>query len=381
MARRNPRTVLVVHPSAELYGSDRMLLESLLALRSHGWNVVVTVPLDGPLVRSIEALGIAVEILPVPVLRKTLFSARGVAEILVDTFRSFGRLLALLRRVRPELVYVNTMVVPLWVLAAAARRLRILCHVHEAEDDLPLAVRLAITAPLLLCRTVVANSVATSSTLIRAVPRLRRRLQVIYNGVPGPGADMDPPAAPAPRARLVLVGRLSPRKGSDLAITATELLARRGYDVELHLVGSIFPGYEWYDEQLRRATHAAGLGERLVRDGFLPDVWSSYELAHVVLVPSRAEPFGNVAVEAMLAGRPLVAARVQGLAEIVTDGVDGALFPPGDPRALADAVAALLDDWPHALRMAAAGRRTAQRRFGVGRYAAEFAAAAAATVR
>ena len=63
-----------------------------------------------------------------------------------------------------------------------------------------------------------------------------------------------------------------------------------------------------------------------------------------MLVPSRVEPLGNTAVEAMLAQRPLVASRVQGLAEIVEDGRTRLLVPPGDPAALADATARFLED-------------------------------------
>ena len=63
-----------------------------------------------------------------------------------------------------------------------------------------------------------------------------------------------------------------------------------------------------------------------------------------MLVPSRVEPLGNTAVEAIFAQRPLVASRVQGLTEIVEDGRTRLLVPPGDPAALADAIARFLED-------------------------------------
>lgn len=381
MATQPRPSVLVAHASSELYGSDRVLLESLAALRSDGWHVVVTLPLEGPLVPRIEALDIRVEIVSVPVLRKTLLSPRGVVGVLLRSVLDIGRLIGLLRRMKPSLVYVNTAAVPLWAVAAFLIRRPILCHVHEAEEDASLPVRLAIATPLLFCRTVVANSAATAAVLTRTIRHLRGRIRVIHNGVPGPSSSARPPAEPAPRAHLLLVGRLAPRKGSDLAIAATDLLVRQGRDVELHLVGSIFPGYEWYEQTLRRAVRTARLEDRVSFHGFRVDAWPSYEMAHIVLVPSRGEPFGNVAVEAMLAGRPLVAARVQGLPEIVTDGVDGLLVTPDDPRALATAIAGLLDCWPRALSLADAGRRNAERRFGRERYAAEIVAAVADTIR
>jgi glycosyltransferase involved in cell wall biosynthesis len=74
-------------------------------------------------------------------------------------------------------------------------------------------------------------------------------------------------------------------------------------------------------------------------------------------------------VEAMMRGRPVVASRVGGLPEIVTEGVTGRLVSPGDPSALADAVADILDDPQKANKMAEAGREEATRRFSVETYA------------
>ena len=370
--------VLFAHPSSDLYGSDRALLESLHALRSDGWRLIVALPSRGPLVPYVESLGAEVRIVSVPVLRKALLSPRGVAVLLVRSLLTLGRLIRLLQAARPSLVYVNTTVVPLWIIAAFLARRPTLCHVHEAEERAPFLLRLGLMAPLLLCRTVVVNSRATLTVVVRTLPRLRGRIDLIYNGVPGPGTPPEPLEQPMQRVRLVVVGRLAPRKGIDVAVAAADLLTRRGRNVELHLVGSIFPGYEWYEEQLRAAAAAPTLKGRVHLQGFRADVWSAYAMAHVVLVPSRAEPFGNVAVEAMLAGRPVVAARVQGLSEIVTDGRNGLLVSPEDPVELADAVASLVDNWQRAIALALAGQESARRRFGTARYAAEISSVAAA---
>ncbi|CAM5790212.1 Glycosyl transferase OS=Cellulomonas persica OX=76861 GN=CPE01_27910 PE=4 SV=1 [Cellulomonas persica] len=97
-------------------------------------------------------------------------------------------------------------------------------------------------------------------------------------------------------------------------------------------------------------------------------VWDELERADVALVPSRVEPFGNAAVEALLAQRPVVVSRVQGLAEIVRDRETGLLVPPDDPAALASAVRELADDTALRERLAAQGRADALTRFGTQRY-------------
>jgi glycosyltransferase involved in cell wall biosynthesis len=88
--------------------------------------------------------------------------------------------------------------------------------------------------------------------------------------------------------------------------------------------------------------------------------------ATVVVVPSRRESFGLVAVEAALLERPVVAARVGGLPEIVVHDETGLLVEPDDSAALADAMAFLLDNPPMARRMGARARTRAQRLFAVG---------------
>jgi glycosyltransferase involved in cell wall biosynthesis len=85
----------------------------------------------------------------------------------------------------------------------------------------------------------------------------------------------------------------------------------------------------------------------------------------VIVIPSRWEGFGLVALEAMAAARPLVASRVGGLEEIVVSGVTGLLVSPEDRRALAEAVSRLLAEPAVAERLGVAGREHLHRRFTV----------------
>lgn len=369
------RRLLVAHPSADVYGSDLQLLETLRGARDAGWSTLVVVPADGPLVARLEEVGARVVVAPFPVLRKSelrpLRLLRLAATMVGSTVRSALRV----RRAAPDVVLVNTVTIPQWALAARLAGRPVVCHVHEAEQDHPRVVRAALAAPMLLARTVVANSAAARDVVVDAVPALGARLVVVHNGVAGP-----PEVAP-PRVRragdpatVVLVGRLSPRKGTDVAVAAVERLVERGYDVRLRLCGSVFPGYEWFEQELRdRAEHGPARG-RVELTGYVRPTWPHLAAADVVLVPSRVEPFGNAAVEAMLAGRPLVASAAQGLREVVTHGRTGLLVPPDDAGALADAVAALLDDPARAADLAVAARADAEERFDVDRYRARLAA-------
>jgi len=363
------RRLLVAHPSPDLYGSDRQLLETVSGLVAAGWELDVVLPSPGPLVDELMARGAAVRVLPFPVLRKSALRPTALPALLVGLLRATTGARRLLRRERPDAVLVNTLTVPSWLASARLAGVPAVCHVHEAEEDQPFVVRVGLAAPLMLARLVVANSQAAADVLVGSVRGLRRRVRVVHNGVPGPP---DEPTAPARRAgdplRVALVARLSPRKGVDVAMDAVRELVDRGVDVSLRVAGTPFAGYEWYEGQLAAAAARTPLAGRVELLGYVHPTWQVLADADVVVVPSRVEPFGNTAVEAMLARRPLVASATQGLREIVRPGVTGLLVEPGDPHALADALARLAGDPALAAALASAGRAEALGRFTVAGY-------------
>jgi glycosyltransferase involved in cell wall biosynthesis len=98
---------------------------------------------------------------------------------------------------------------------------------------------------------------------------------------------------------------------------------------------------------------------------FTADIRPLYELLELVLLPSRSEGLSQGLLEAMALGRPVIASGATGNLEVITDGVDGRLVPPLDPRSWALAVDELLTDNELASRLATAGRRTARVRFAL----------------
>ncbi len=376
------RHALVVHPSPDLYGSDRQLLETVAGLVEAGWGVESVLPATGPLVDELRARGAGVQVIPFPVLRKAALRPTALPSLVIGLLRATLGGRRMLRRLRPDAILVNTLTEPSWLLAARLAGVPSLCHVHEAESDQPFVVRAGLALPLLLAQVVVANSRAAADVLVRAVPRLRSRVRVVHNGVPGP---QDEPAPPRPRTpgdplTIALVGRLSPRKGIDVAIDAVGLLVARGVDARLRIAGTPFAGYEWYEEQIRAAASRPDVTGRIELLGYVHPTWALLADADVVVVPSRVEPFGNTAVEAMLARRPLVASRVQGLHEIVRHNETGLLVEPADPTALSDALVHLAAEPLVAARLAGAARIEAVQRFAAARYRDEMVQALDATL-
>jgi len=229
---------------------------------------------------------------------------------------------------------------------ARCLRIPVVCHVHEAEASAPWPVRKALALPMLLARRLIINSRFSMNVLIDSLPSVRARCIVIDNGVAGP-PHLDPPRETLDEpVRILYIGRLSDRKGTGDAIEATQLLRRRGVDAQLDIVGAVFPGMEAVEDALHRQVTKAELDDRVRFLGFRPTVWPSLAECDILLVPSRTdEPFGNTAVEGILAARPVIATSIGGLVE-ATAGFSAALtVSPSAPREIADAVERVAENW------------------------------------
>jgi len=363
-------TAVFATASLEAYGSDLQMVQSVTALHDAGWRVIVAAPASGRLSQRLRDLGAEVEHIDFPVLRRSDASASGMVKFSLAGLRSLSRMKQLIRDTDADLLYVNTVTLPWWLVAGRLLGVKTLCHVHEAEARDSKAVQLALTLPLLLAQTVIVNSKTTEDQMVGTVAPLRRRARRIYNGVEPP-PSLPTPAAPSTSARLVVVSRLSPRKAPHVALEATALLRAQGRDVTLELCGSTPEGMEWYLEQLEARAQQPDLSGSVKFQGYTSPIWSAFAGADVVLAPSLGESFGNAVVEGQLARRPVVATAIQGHLETVTDGVTGLLVPADDPVALAEAVGRLLDDPALAQTLARQGRESAMSRFTSGRYYAE----------
>jgi glycosyltransferase involved in cell wall biosynthesis len=259
----------------------------------------------------------------------------------------------LLLRLRPDMLYVNTVTVPLWILLGWSFRLPVIAHVHEAESMVPAMVRTILYAPLNLATGIVANSRYSTEIMALTFPGLQSKTTILYNGVSGPKWTTPCRRDLGGTLRIVYIGRLSPRKGIDVLIDALGILHQEGIEASLEVVGAVVPGHEFYEEQLQRAIADKGLSEVVHFHGFDPDIWPHLERADVAVVPSRGdEPFGNTAVEALLAARPLVVSDTSGLREAASGYSSAVFVEPGNANKLAEALHQVSDNW-HSMREAA----------------------------
>ncbi len=374
--------MLIANPSPDVYGSDLQMLESVSAMVDLGWAVVAVLPHDGPLVSLLESRGAQIRFESFPVLRRANASARGITAMLSEAGGSLRLIRRVIAAVGADVVYVNTVTLPWWLLAARLSRTPVICHVHEAEKQDRKVVRLALVAPLVLAKATIVISRVSLTAMCAELPLLRRRAHLVYNGVAGP---LDEPSPPVPgadgRVTVCLIARLSPRKAPDVALDAVGILRRSGRDIRLLVCGTAFAGYEWFTDQLLRRSAEPDLAGTVEWLGYVAPIWPVLEQADIALAPSLREPFGNAVVEAQLALRPIIASAAEGHLETISDGVTGLLVPPSDPAALAAAILRLIDDPLLAAALAANGRASARQRFSTERYRQEVAAVVNSVLR
>ena len=199
----------------------------------------------------VEAAGARFVVCPSPVVRKSHLSPRGLLALAAAVGRGIGPMTRLVREVRPDVLYVNTLSIPMWLVVAAAMRIPSVNHVHEAEMSVNPLARWGLELPTRLARRVVFNSETSRAAVRVGKGRAARGSRVVYNGVAGPPevASRSPPTSTCPASRTSVVcphGRVwtSP-------VDAVAELARRGVSASLRVVGDTFPGYEWYERELR----------------------------------------------------------------------------------------------------------------------------------
>lgn len=295
-------SMVAIAPVDHAGGAEIGLLRLLVRLRDAGWALTLATPGDGPLARTARAAGIHAERLPVGGLHAGA-GARAVASW--PAARRLSR--------AHDVVYLNGTVCGRLLPAVGAART--VLHVHDLVERAP---RFWHRADVVL-----ADSQAAADRL----GRLGDRAQVTGCPIEPDPAPVDPPWSPGERPVVGYVGRIEPRKGVLDLVRAAPLI-----DARVVVVGD--DPYAT-DPRYLAAVDAA---PEVERHGWVEGAAGLMRHLDVLVLPSRAEPFGTVLAEAMNAGTPVVATRVGGLEEVVHDGVTGRLVAPGDPEALAAAV-------------------------------------------
>jgi glycosyltransferase involved in cell wall biosynthesis len=316
--------------------------------------------------------------IPVQVLTTQAIQVRKESSLLKG-LGSIGQLLPLIVKVtqiarKYDFIYANTQkALVVGAVASFFSRRPLVYHLHDIltlEHFSQINRRIAVTAANRFASLVIANSQASKIAFLEAGGRADIT-EIVYNGFNPKNYLTDSCVVNQIRETLELNGkfvvghfsRLAPWKGQHILI---EALTQCPEQVTVILVGDALFGEQDYVQQLHQLVATLKLENRVKFLGFRSDIPQLMAACDLVAHTSTApEPFGRVIVEAMLCGRPVVAAASGGALELIEHGVNGFLVTPGKPQELAQVITACLGNSHETEAITKRGQTIASQRFDV----------------
>ena len=267
-----------------------------------------------------------------------------------------------------DLVHTNSLKADLiGGIAGRLARRPVIWHVRDRIDNdylPPSVVRVFRLLSRCVPQVVITNSAATLESLYpggtpnTVLPRStdpKARSVVVHDGTPWP-FPAHTSVAPDGLIRIGLIGRISPWKGQLIFLRAAAQVRQKFPEARFFIVGSALFGEAEYEREARSLTESLGISDVVTFTGFRSDVQNAIaDMDLIVHASITGEPFGQVIIEGMAAGKPVIATRGGGVPEIVEDGKTGILVPMGDVHAMAEAINRVLADPALAAEMGARG--------------------------
>jgi glycosyltransferase involved in cell wall biosynthesis len=351
------KSILFIHQSAELYGSDKTILMFISSLDKQQYKSVVILPFDGPLKREFEKNGIEVVISPVLKLYRKMFTPKGILNFF-NEYRDGIRLLNELHKKHQfNIVYSHTLAALIGIIFARKNNIKHLWHVQEIIAKPVIFNKGFVKLLSLDCNHVaVYDSKTTMDFWIKGNEKLAKKSHAVCNGLDVAQKQNTSQNEIASIRKnyfkvgdnelvIALVGRINSWKGQQLLLEAFHKIAHKYENIKLVFIGSAPPNQEVFEIDLKNKVTDYALTDRVVIIPFQEEIWKFWDSIDMAVVPStEPEPFGMVAIEAMLSKKPVIAANHGGLTEIVIPNETGLLFEPNNANALANALESIIVD-------------------------------------
>jgi glycosyltransferase involved in cell wall biosynthesis len=349
------KNILFIHQSAELYGSDKTLLLLLKNLDKNKFKPIVLLPFDGPLKEALENENIEVVIAPVLKLYRKLFTPKNLIGFFKDIKTAFKIVNELHKKYQFTLIYSNTLAVLLGIMFAWKNNIKHLWHVHEIIEKPSLFKKAFVGLLSLKSNThIVYNSQATK-VFWELNKSIINKGVVIWNGIEIYTPESSTSElfdirknlflAQSNEIILALVGRISRWKGQMILLDAFNNLVQKNENIKLVFVGAPPPNQEKFQEDLEDRISSFNLNDKVLIIPFQNEIHKIWQAIDIAVVPStEPEPFGMVAIEAMLAHKPIVGSNHGGLTEIIENNATGFLVTPNSVQDLVIALEKLIQN-------------------------------------
>jgi glycosyltransferase involved in cell wall biosynthesis len=343
MTRSDRTRIVFVNHTGLVSGAERVLVSMLRAIDRTRNDPFVLCPAEGGLAEMVRNECVPCFSIPLITARFTRRFDR-----LIRDFMSLTRVIVAMRQriseLNPDVIHANSIRAGVVAtLATMGTRRLVIWHVHDTLPQHPLSAAIRLLAYLTPRTRIVAVSNSTAKAFCGNLP-FNRRARTLHNGIelnrfplkrPGDSEFRSAAGIPDSAFLICAVGQICARKGLRELIVAFRRIHAVAPEIHLAIVGrAVFPHEEQYLESLVAAVDAAGLEHCVHFTGEIGDVSVVMRSADLLVLNSHEEPFGLVLIEAMSSGTPVLAARVGGVPEIITDGESGWLVEKGDTDGL-----------------------------------------------
>ena len=360
-----PGKILILHSSSDLYGAGRIVLDSIRALKQEGYQIVVMLPYDGPLCGELEKLEVGVVVRNLGILRKKYLNVGGLFQRLYKIASVIGKIRALIREHRIDLVYSNTSTVLAGAIAARLEAVPHLYHIHEIPTAPRWFVSFIGRFINLTSNKVIVVSNAVRNHWIKWVNG--SKMIRIYNGIStereSEGAsekqNIREELGISPEEQVICaIGRILPLKGHSYLMDIAEEMLQKSQRSRFLIIGDPFSGYEdLYNTLVKRCSKGILKG-KVHMLGFRNDITNILNGADLLVHPSvLPDSLPTVILEAMHAGLPVAATNMGGASELVVNGKTGIIIPHDDSKNAAAMIAQLISQKEKMDQMGIAGKQ------------------------
>ena len=368
--------------TAKLSGGEIALARLLETIDRKAIDPWVILAEDGSLAERLRAIGIRVDVVPlsdtVLDVRKDSVQSGIFSKVgLILQVLAYGFKVAALIRTQPvDIIHTNSLKSDIYgILVSRLCRVPLIWHIRDHIDVTYLpsfAVKMMRFLAARVPAFVIANSQSTLDQLHLAVAKpgavvpsgVDPQGEVVYDGI----ASGIPPVASDTLVtgplRIAIVGRLAGWKGQHIFLEAASKLVEAGIDAQFLIAGTAMFGEDSYVAELHSQVDRLGLQGKVQFLGHVDPIEAFLPTVSILVHASTSpEPFGQVVIEGMAAGIPVVATDGGGVKETVVHGETGLLVPMGNAQALADALRMLIDRPELRAKLSTKGRQRVLRHF------------------
>jgi glycosyltransferase involved in cell wall biosynthesis len=371
--------ILALHVVSDMYGSSKVLLQAVTALKARGHKVCVVVSEKGPLTEALELEGIETKIIRLGILRRRYLNALGLLNRVCVITRAFFALKKLCKQNQIDIIYTNTAPVIIGGILSKFTGIKNVWHLHEILEPSSFMHRFFGWLINTTAQKVIVVSGAVYNNWAGRIDACK--MVKVYNGFEASDINVDVNVGANAnninplREQLNLndntvlvgmVGRVNLIKGQFYFIQIAAAAKAAGLNCHFVMIGDAYKGYEYLYPQLESQIAELGLQNTITNLYYQPNAVSLIQQLDIFVLPSiKPDSFPVVILEAMAAGKPVIATNQGGAQEQIDDCVSGFLVPVNDATIAAQKLGVLVNNPDMRTQMGQAGAKKLQEQFSL----------------